>query len=111
MLSTLRYGSDGRPAHQLVLPLLFPWSALTSPPLPPAASAVPFPLRSLGMSFWTRWLKTAPSRPARRSRVARTARRPLGLVQLLEGRTVPSAVVLTDKPDYAAGSTALFTAT
>src|SRR5205814_7056768 len=48
-------------------------------------------------------------RPARRNST-RLVRLPWALTRL-EDRTVPSAVVFTDKPDYPPGSTALITAT
>jgi hypothetical protein len=62
------------------------------------------------MSVWTRWLKKTSPKTARR-RTTRPVRRPLGLVRLLEDRTLPAAAVLTDQSDYAPGGTALITAT
>src|SRR5262245_56575237 len=44
------------------------------------------------MSLWTRWLSTR-TRPARRRAAARPVRRPLGLLQLLESRDVPTIVL------------------
>jgi hypothetical protein len=46
-----------------------------------------------------------PGRPARRPNPVRL------LLERMEDRTVPAAIVLTDQQDYAPGSTALITAT
>src|SRR5262245_11684773 len=67
------------------------------------------------MSFWTRWLKTlAPSIRARKpaARKANAAKKPARRmnVEHLETRLAPAAMVLTDKDDYAPGSTAIMTA-
>ncbi len=54
------------------------------------------------MTAWTRWLKTRAPK-ARRRAAARPVRRPLGLVERLEGRDVPSGVSLslsTATPTY-----------
>src|SRR5262245_55431149 len=54
------------------------------------------PLREVMLMFpWNRWLKLR-SKTAKRKVTTRRVRCPLGLVQLLEDRSVPAAVVLTD---------------
>src|SRR5262245_12176744 len=69
---------------------------------------------NIPMSNWTRWLKTlVPSTRTRRAaRKANAAEKPgrRMSVEHLETRLAPAAAVWTDKPDYAPGSVATFTA-
>ena len=65
------------------------------------------------MSFWIRWLRLLNLGPFLRRRVPpcrsrKKPRRTFLTVEYLEERTVPSAMVWTNKPDYAPGSNAVF---
>src|SRR5262249_52213820 len=75
-------------------------------------SACPFSFKETSMSMWTRWLNRLKHvirenrRLAGKTDVRKRPRQGLG-IESLEARTLLSASVWLDKPDYAPGSTAV----